>query len=72
MPALRAKEIRAMSAEERRKKLEELEDDLIHERGVAAMGGAPANPGKLRAIRIQIARMLTVMNEEKKKAKGGE
>ncbi|MEM3396282.1 MAG: 50S ribosomal protein L29 [Thermoplasmata archaeon] len=72
MPALKAKDFRGMSPEERKKKLVELEDDLMHERGVAAMGGAPANPGKLRAIRIQIARMLTVMNEEKKKTKGGE
>lgn len=72
MPALKAKDIRAMSQEERIKKLEELEDDLMHERGVAAMGGAPANPGKLRAIRTQIARTLTVINEEKKKQKGGE
>ncbi|MEM4161139.1 MAG: 50S ribosomal protein L29 [Thermoplasmata archaeon] len=72
MPSLKARDIRAMSPEERKKKLEELEDELMHERGVAATGGAPANPGKLRSIRIQIARMLTVMNEEKKKTKGGE
>lgn len=71
MPLLKAKEIRAMSNEERLKKLSELEDELIHERGVSAAGGAPPNPGKLRAIRIQIARILTVINEEKKK-KGGE
>jgi len=72
LPALKAKDMRAMTPEERIKKLNELEDELIHERGVAAMGGAPANPGKLRALRLQIARMLTVMNEEKHKTKGGE
>lgn len=53
-----------MSPEEREKKLKELRDELMHERGVAAMGGAPASPGRIRALRTEIARMLTVMREE--------
>jgi ribosomal protein L29 len=28
------------------------------------MGGAPPSPGKIRAIRRSIARMLTIMREE--------
>jgi ribosomal protein L29 len=28
------------------------------------MGGAPHSPGKIRAIRRNIARMLTIMREE--------
>jgi len=36
----------------------------MHERGVAAMGGAPPNPGKIRALRKNIARILTIMREE--------
>ncbi|MGC8912967.1 MAG: 50S ribosomal protein L29 [Thermoplasmata archaeon] len=72
MSVLKAREIREMSPEERKKKLEELEDALMHARGVAAMGGAPANPGELRAFRLQIARILTVMHEEKLNRKGGE
>src|SRR6266704_3642702 len=46
------------------KKLTELRDELMHERGVAAMGGAPPNPGKIRALRKNIARILTIMREE--------
>jgi large subunit ribosomal protein L29 len=30
------------------------------------MGGAPANPGRIRAIRTNIARILTIQREEKK------
>ena len=64
MVSLRTAEIRKMSKEERTAKLAELRNELIHERGVAAMGGAPHNPGKIRAIRSTIARILTIMNEE--------
>ena len=66
MPLLRTKEIRAMDAEGREKKLVELRDELMHERGVAAMGGAPPNPGKIRALRKNIARILTISAEEAK------
>ena len=53
-----------MSADERNQKLKELRNELMHERGVSAMGGAPANPGAIRALRTDIARILTVQREE--------
>jgi large subunit ribosomal protein L29 len=58
-----------MSREERRNKLKELRNDLMHERGVAAMGGAPASPGRIRAIRSNISRLLTIIREEEMKEK---
>ena len=64
---LKAKEIREFTPEERREKLEELKRELMHERGVAAMGGSPASPGKIRQIRTSIAKLLTVMREEGEK-----
>ncbi|MBC7107988.1 MAG: 50S ribosomal protein L29 [Methanomassiliicoccales archaeon] len=64
MALLRTSEIRQMSKEERLAKLKELQDELMHERGTAAMGGAPANPGRIRALRKNIARILTVQREE--------
>ncbi len=64
MPLLRTKEIRAMDSEARAKKLKELRDELMHERGVAAMGGAPPNPGKIKALRKNIARIHTISSEE--------
>ncbi len=53
-----------MDTAAREKKLRELQDELMHERGVAAMGGAPPNPGKIRALRKNIARMRTIESEE--------
>ncbi len=64
MSLLKTREIRAMSPRERDAKLKDLRDELMHERGVAAMGGAPASPGKIRALRKNISRLLTVIQEE--------
>ena len=64
MALLRLTEIRAMKTDERHLKMKELRDELMRERGVAAMGGAPPSPGKIKALRINIARVATVMREE--------
>lgn len=66
MPLLKSTEVRKMSPKERSDKLKELRGELMHERGVAAMGGAPTSPGKMRALRTAIARIETVMREEGK------
>ena len=64
MAGLKTKEIRDLTGQERKDKVYELRNELMHEQGIAAMGGAPTNPGKIKALRISIARMLTVMKEE--------
>ena len=61
---MRTADIRDMSGEERNQRLKELRDELMHERGSSAMGGAPTNPGAIRALRTEIARILTVQREE--------
>ena len=65
--ALNAKEIREFTPEERKEKLEELKRELMHEKGVAAMGGSPPSPGRIRQIRMTIAKLLTIMREEGEK-----
>ena len=61
---IKAREIRELTPEERMEKLKELKEELMHERGVAAMGGSPPSPGKIRQIRMSIAKLLTIMREE--------
>ena len=63
MALLRSKEIRAMRPDDITAKFKELSDELMHERGIAAMGGAPASPGKIRALRTEIARIHTIQRE---------
>ena len=58
---LRAKQIREMQKEEIDERLKSLEESLLKERASVAMGGAPRNPGKIRSLRRQIARINTVL-----------
>ncbi len=67
MALMKASEIRGMSPEDRKSLLLEFEDELMHERGAAAMGGAPTSPGRIKALRTMIARILTVEKEEEEK-----
>jgi len=63
---LRMKELRALSEPELREKIAQIENDLLRERGVAAMGGAPPSPGRMRALRTNVARALTVLAERER------
>jgi large subunit ribosomal protein L29 len=64
---MRAKEIRAMSDEERAKALEDMRRELLRERGVVAMGGTTSNTMRIRELRKNIARILTVEREVKQR-----
>ncbi len=55
-----------MSREERQETLRKLRESLLHERALVSMGGSSPSPGKIRAVRRQIARILTVEREDKK------
>ncbi len=66
MPIMRMKDIRAMSPEDREKRVTELRTELVRLRTMVKAGGAPENPSQIREIRRTIARILTVENEEKR------
>ena len=56
-------ELREMQPEDRDVRLKELRSELMNERGVASMGGQPTSPGRMRALKKQIARLTTIMRE---------
>lgn len=66
MKGMKVRDIWAMSGEERQKKLKELRDDLMHEWGTGAMGGALKSPGRVHAIRKSIAQILTIETHTKR------
>jgi len=70
MTLLRMRELRSLSDEDLRRKIADTENDLLRERGVAAMGGAPPSPGRMRALRTNVARALTVLGERSAAAAG--
>jgi len=61
---VRMKEIREMSKEEKLKKLMELENELLRLRSLVRSGGALENPGRIRAVKRDIARIKTSLREE--------
>lgn len=68
MPILRMQEIREMSPDERDRRLDELRTELSKLRTMINAGGSVENPGRVKAIRKVIARILTVMKEDELKA----
>jgi large subunit ribosomal protein L29 len=68
---LRMKDLRALSDDELQRRIADAENDLLRERGVAAMGGAPPSPGRMRALRSNVARALTVLSERSRVAPEG-
>ncbi|MEM0021922.1 MAG: 50S ribosomal protein L29 [Archaeoglobaceae archaeon] len=53
-----------MKREERLKKLRELEMELLKLRTLVRSGGAVKNPGRIRQIRRDIAKLKTALCEE--------
>lgn len=64
---LTAKRLRQMSKDEVEDHLKSLKESLLNERASVAMGGQPTSPGKIRSIRRQIARIMTVLGTEDNK-----
>jgi len=69
MPILRTKDIRSMSTEDRRKKLDELRTELMRLRTMIKAGGAVENFSRIRELRKAVARVLTVEGEVKRSEK---
>ena len=61
------KEVRSWSDEELKRKLEELRAEQLSQRTLKVLGGAIVNPARIRNIKRAIARILTVLNERKRK-----
>lgn len=60
------KDLRSLSREERREKLQEFKKELLKLNVQVATGANTSNPSKLRQVKKNIARILTFENEESK------
>jgi len=63
---LRIKDLRKLNDENLEKRLNQLKLELLKERGNIEMGGNIKNPGKIKIIRRDIARILTLKREKEK------
>lgn len=58
-----------MSREERERRLRELRAELVRLKTMIKAGGAVEKPARIREIRRTIARILTINNEEERRAR---
>ena len=65
MDILTAEKVREMDERERERALINLREELMILYSMQTGGGLSDNPAKAKLLRKQIARILTVMNEEK-------
>jgi len=63
---MKMREVRKLKYDEQEKRLKELKLELLKERGNVEMGGNVKNPGRIKTIRRDIARLLTIENEREK------
>ncbi|MCW3992449.1 MAG: 50S ribosomal protein L29 [Candidatus Bathyarchaeota archaeon] len=57
-----------MAPDERRRRLEELRTELSKLRTMISAGGSVENPGRVKALRRTVAKVLTVMREDELRA----
>lgn len=65
MPKLKSDDLRKLKDEELKEKLFELKAELVKLKSAAKRGTLRKETGKIRAIRRDIARILTIINERK-------
>ncbi len=63
---MKVKELRKKKQEELKKMLLELRSELMRLMSQKASGVRPENPGRIRSIKRDIARILTVLREKEK------
>ncbi len=66
---MKISEMRTMAIPEAKKQVHDLRSELAKHRAVAAGGTRPENPGKIRGLKKNIARFLTIIKEKEIKEK---
>jgi len=64
LPQKRLEKWRKSSIDELRKELEEINTELMKLISVVRAGGAPENPARIRFLKKQKARLLTIIREK--------
>jgi large subunit ribosomal protein L29 len=67
LPVIRLDDIREMTSEQRKQKLEELKIELSKIKTLIKAGGSVENPGRVKALKKAVARIETIIHEEASK-----
>jgi len=68
---MKAKEITTMSPADIEQKVVELKQELSKERASIASGTKSENPGKIRKLRRDVARLLTIKRQKEGSVRAG-
>jgi len=68
---MKAKEITTMSPADIEQKVVELKQELAKERASIASGTKSENPGKIRKLRRDVARLLTIKKQKEGSVRAG-
>lgn len=71
MIIMKAKEIATMSPADIEQKVVELKQELAKERASIASGTKSENPGKIRKLRRDVARLLTIKRQKEGSVRAG-
>jgi len=63
---MKIEEIKALNEEEIKERIVKLKGEIAKERALIASGSRAEKPAKIRNLRKDIARMLTILNQRKK------
>jgi large subunit ribosomal protein L29 len=63
MAIMKKSRMREASDDELQKRLFDYQKELNAERGLLATGGRTSNPGKIRGLKREVARILTILHE---------
>ena len=66
---MKSKEIRTMPTSELKEKLAELEKELMKLSAQVATGTTPKSPGRIRAVKRTVARILTELKQKEEGTK---
>lgn len=66
MAVVKMKELRDMSDQDLDNKLHDLRLELAKEKGKVKVGGASDNPGKIRAMKKAVAKIMTIKGQRSK------
>ena len=67
MPVVRLEDIRDMTPEQRKKKIEEIKTELSKLRTLINAGGSVENPSRIKVLKKAVAKIETVIHEEASK-----
>lgn len=62
---MKIKELQKLKKDDLQKRLKELKLELLKEKGNIKMGGNIKNPGRIKALRRDVARILTLLGGDK-------